>query len=165
MNFVEHLMERSASRWASATRVGMKYPRSRPSLIESFVSMADASAISIKCAKSPGLNRPKPSAMFLVLDAAESRICARNEKSLAAGPVGQRIYFALQFVGELPRVEILVSSDSSHAATLFTQRATLHDVCTEPRTPNPEPRAMNPEPRTSNPNAERRTSNAERHAR
>jgi hypothetical protein len=80
-------MVRSARRWAVATRSGMKYPRSRPSLSESGVSMADATANSMKRANSPGWNRPNPSAMFFVLDAEESRIWSLNLKSRAAGPV------------------------------------------------------------------------------
>ena len=92
MSFVETRSDRSTKRRAGATRSGVKYPRSTPSFSESFVSIVDDVENSMNRAKSAGRKRPNPSAMFFVIDAAESRIWSRNLKSFEAGPVSVNAY-------------------------------------------------------------------------
>src|SRR4051794_1207296 len=88
MYFVEHWIDRVARSRGS----GVKCPRSMPSLRESCVSMEDETEISTKRALSPGLNRPKPSAMFFVDGAADALIWLRNSKSFDAEPLAVSAY-------------------------------------------------------------------------
>jgi len=155
MSPVEHLMERSASVRAVTTRAGVKYPRSTPSLSESFVSIAEETANSMNWANGAGRNRPNPSEMFLELEAAESRIWSRYLKSFAAGPVSVSAYTSR-----------LSSSASCHASSSSYRFAIIESLFSQlmpsnvaARTTNVEPRTTNDARRTSN--LERRTSNVE----
>ena len=139
---IEHLMDRSASCWALATRSGVKYPRSTPSFNESFVSISEATANSIYLAKSAGRNRPNQSEMFFVADAAELRIWSRNSKSFAAGPVPISAY-----TSTFSASASCQTSSSSYRRATAMMPASSHSV---------------PERRFRTSNLERRTSNVER---
>src|SRR5437867_2842937 len=154
MSLVEHLIERSTSARAPATRAGVKYPRSMPSLRESLVSMADATAISMKFANGAGRNLPNPSEMFLVLEAAELRIWSRKSKSLAAGPDSVSAY-----TSRLSSSAICHASNSSNRLAIMPD---THSFSMPSGALNHEPRTMNLEQRTPNQNDERRTTNHER---
>jgi hypothetical protein len=155
MKRTDRLMHRSASCWALATLSGAKYPRSTPSFSESFVSIVDETENSMKCAKSPGWNRPNPSAMFLVLDEAELRICEQNSASCAARPVAMSAYTS-RFSSS---ASCQTSSSSYRRAPAMAaapsscvpRSLTLHGIFNVERAAN----------RTTNPNDERRTSNDE----
>jgi len=147
MNRLEHWMHRSAESWAFATRAGRKYPRSRPSFSESCVSIVDAIENSMKRANSPGWNRPNPSAMFFVLEAAESRIWSRNLKSLDAAPSLTSAYTSR-----------FSSSASCHTSKSWYRLTpamgcgvarAVPDLSSLHRTSNPEPRTVASGDRTS----------------
>ena len=142
MNLVEHWIDRSASCWARRTR-------------ESFVSIVDETENSTKRALSAGRNRPKPSAMFLVDDAADARIWLRNSRSCDAVPVSVSVY-----TSRLSSSAICHASRSSYRLTPAMLDRLSNDVPeAECRTRN----AKRHERRTSNHECgERRTPNHER---
>jgi len=118
--------------------------------------MVDASEISTKRALSPGWNRPNPSAMFLVDEAAESRIWSQNLKSFEAGPVSVSAY-----TSRFSSSAICHASRSSYRLTPDMKGTVSNRMPVERQTTNLERRTSNNEPRTQN--DEPRTSNVERY--
>src|SRR4051794_28274164 len=158
MNLVEHWIDRSASCWARSARSGVKCPRSTPSLSESWVSMVDESANSTNRALSAGRNRPNPSAIVLVADAAEARIWLQKSKSFDTGPVAISAY-----TSRFSSSAICHASSSWYRLTpAMHGQASISVPNRERRTANREPRTTNDERRTTNDERERRTQNGER---